>query len=32
MKEVAQQAEDWLSHADDVRAALDELRGSGGYS
>jgi hypothetical protein len=32
MKEVAQQAEDWLSQADDVRAALSELRGSGGYS
>lgn len=32
MQEVARQAEDWLSQADDVRAALDELRGSGGYS
>ena len=32
MKEVAQQAEDWLRNADEVRAALDELRGSGGYS
>jgi hypothetical protein len=32
MKEVARQAEDWLSQADDVRAALSELRGSGGYS
>jgi hypothetical protein len=32
MKEVAQQAEDWLSQADDVRSALNELRGSGGYS
>jgi len=32
MQEVAQQAEDWLSQADDVRAALNELRGSGGYS
>jgi hypothetical protein len=28
MREVAQQAEDWLKQADDVRAALAELRGS----
>ena len=28
MKEVARQAEDWLSQADDVRAALAELRGT----
>jgi len=28
MKEVAQQAEDWLSQADDVRSALAELRGT----
>jgi hypothetical protein len=32
MQEVAKQAEDWLSHADEVRAALNELRGSGGGS
>jgi hypothetical protein len=30
MQEVAQQAEDWLRQADDVRAALSELRGGGG--